>query len=140
MLPRFHFIASVLPVCSQNAPLSPILLQFSLFLHSFTFILSSFLPHMTFVAFKNCSLAPSLLPISLTPFSLPRDKCELQNRVLFSHPFFPLLQNSLQSKSLVPFHHLFLFLLLLLLLSRLLMLILPRFFLKLMNRVILAFF
>ena len=133
MLPRFHFIASVLPVCSQNAPLSPTLLQFSLFLHSFTFIFSSFLPHTTFVAFKNCSLAPSLLPISLTPFSLPRDKCELQNRVLFSHPFFPLLQNSLQSKSLVPF-------LLLLLLSRLLMLILPRFFLKLMNRVILAFF
>ena len=133
MLPRFHFIASVLPVCSQNAPLSPTLLQFSLFLHSFTFIFSSFLPHTTFVAFKNCSLAPYLLPISLTPFSLPRDKCELQNRVLFSHPFFPLLQNSLQSKSLVPF-------LLLLLLSRLLMLILPQFFLKLMNRVILAFF
>ena len=133
MLPRFHFIASVLPVCSQNAPLSPTLLQFSLFLHSFTFIFSSFLLLMMFVAFKNCSLAPSLLPISLTPFSLPRDKCELQNRVLFSHPFFPLLQNSLQSKSLVPF-------LLLLLLSRLLMLILPQFFLKLMNRVILAFF
>ena len=129
MLPRFHFIASVLPVCSQNAPLSPTLLQFSLFLHSFTFIFSSFLPHTTFVAFKN---------FSLTPFSLPRDKCELQNRVLFSHPFFPLLQNSLQSKSLVPF--LLLLLLLLLLLSRLLMLILPRFFLKLMNRVILAFF
>ena len=136
MLPRFHFIASVLPVCSQNAPLSPILLRFSLFLHSFTFIFSSFLLLMMFVAFKNCSLAPSLLPISLTPFSLPRDKCELQNRVLFSHPFFPLFQNSLQSKSLVPFHHL----LLLLLLSRLLMLILPRFFLKLMNRVILDFF
>ena len=137
MLPRFHFIASVLPVCSQNAPLSPILLQFSLFLHSFTFILSSFLPHMTFVAFKNCSLAPSLLPISLTRFSLPLDKCELQNRVLFSHPFFPLFQNSLQSKSLVPF---LLLLLPFLLLSRLLMLILPRFFLKLMNRVILDFF
>lgn len=136
MLPGFHFIASVLPVCFQNAPLSPILLQFSLFLHSFTLIFSSFLLHLTFVAFKNCSLAPCLLLISLTRFSLPQDKCELQSRVLFSHLFFPLFQNGLQSKSIVPFHHL----LLLLLLSHLPMLILPRFFLKLMNRVILDFF
>lgn len=139
MLPGFHFIASVLPVCSQNAPLSPILLQSSLFLHSFTFTFSSFLPLLTFVASKNCSLAPFLLLISLTRSSLLQDKCELPNRALFSHLFFPLFQNGLQSKSLVPFY-LILLLQLLLLLSHLPMLILPRFFLKLTNRAILDFF